>query len=630
MKTAIIGSRSFTDYEHMKQCLAGAHITHIYSGGAKGADSLAERYAKEHSIPITIIKPDYQVNGKAATHIRNREIVDSSDSVCAFWNGKPGGTQSVIAYAEKTNKPVAVFYDPKLSYFSRKTLLGEAQSPERVKGMYSTLDASPTGGKALKVLKQQIITSNRPVMYRKYVEENFKADRFQCLEGKDNVYIAVPSTTGVNRFPRELCKKLQKTFGGVSYYSGHAAAVHEEQAKDLDGLQKVVNVRKYQILNESLQADLLKGKNIVLVDDVATTGASIDGMRQALYSRGIRVNNIVTLCQSELRLATERDFERIAEKAALAHPSTEISGKEKVEDIKVRLQQCFEGCLKHKLNYLERDITGNTPTRLMNKGALYGILNGEIERIKKEGRNILQILLQKRTEAKLDRGGVERVPDISDAEISRRGRDTRPGVGEYVPGTKSRITGGVEETRGGYANRTSETFSAGKIRRVKTLDELYVAVRENYSVTLPPSVLKVLEQGVTSGVLTIDKAEDIISTSINSSKNAGYTWTEKTPDPEIITAFRQQPGKDSIGDILIKQGVSPGKPFDAFILSDHGHKLLGNAQNIDKLKTYAEQYKICSHVRDSFNNHLGIEKYSNKETKIEKKQKERSFINLSM
>ena len=80
MKIAIIGSRSFDNYEYLKEKLSGVPITHIVSGGAAGADSLAERYSKEHNIPITVFKPDYAKNGRAATHVRNREIIHSSDS----------------------------------------------------------------------------------------------------------------------------------------------------------------------------------------------------------------------------------------------------------------------------------------------------------------------------------------------------------------------------------------------------------------------------------------------------------------------------------------------------------------------------------------------------------------------
>jgi hypothetical protein len=47
MKTAVIGSRRFNDYALLQQTLDTYTISQIISGGAKGADTLAEQYAKE-------------------------------------------------------------------------------------------------------------------------------------------------------------------------------------------------------------------------------------------------------------------------------------------------------------------------------------------------------------------------------------------------------------------------------------------------------------------------------------------------------------------------------------------------------------------------------------------------------
>lgn len=62
------------------------------------------------AIPIDVIMPDYATHGKAATHIRNRQIVDKSDKVIAFWDGGSKGTKSVIEYARKMKKDVRVIY----------------------------------------------------------------------------------------------------------------------------------------------------------------------------------------------------------------------------------------------------------------------------------------------------------------------------------------------------------------------------------------------------------------------------------------------------------------------------------------------------------------------------------------
>ncbi|MDO1451079.1 DUF2493 domain-containing protein [Rhodocytophaga aerolata] len=99
MKTAVIGSRSFTNYTIVEDTLDGYDLPLIISGGAIGADSLAERYAEEKGIPTLIFKPDYEKYGKSAPILRNKEIIDAAERVIAFWDGKSRGTAYTIKYA---------------------------------------------------------------------------------------------------------------------------------------------------------------------------------------------------------------------------------------------------------------------------------------------------------------------------------------------------------------------------------------------------------------------------------------------------------------------------------------------------------------------------------------------------
>lgn len=104
---AVVGSRDFDDYDLLKSELSKFEITKIISGGAKGADSLAERYAAENNIPTEIYKPDWSI-GKHAGIMRNKTIVDNSDRVIAFWDGSSKGTLSSINHAKKNGKPTII------------------------------------------------------------------------------------------------------------------------------------------------------------------------------------------------------------------------------------------------------------------------------------------------------------------------------------------------------------------------------------------------------------------------------------------------------------------------------------------------------------------------------------------
>lgn len=110
MKVAIIGSRSFTDYERLEKRLSSINVVIdvIVSGGAKGADSLAVDYAKSHGIELVEFLPEYNKYGRAATIVRNRQIVDASDAVIAFWDGTSKGTKNSLDYARKKNKQVVI------------------------------------------------------------------------------------------------------------------------------------------------------------------------------------------------------------------------------------------------------------------------------------------------------------------------------------------------------------------------------------------------------------------------------------------------------------------------------------------------------------------------------------------
>lgn len=110
MIAAVIGSRTFEDYNIMKAILKDKGLTGIISGGAKGADRFAERYAQEIGLPIEIIKPEWEKYGRAAGVMRNKEIVNKADIIFAFWDGKSKGTKSSIDFAEKIRKKVEIIY----------------------------------------------------------------------------------------------------------------------------------------------------------------------------------------------------------------------------------------------------------------------------------------------------------------------------------------------------------------------------------------------------------------------------------------------------------------------------------------------------------------------------------------
>lgn len=114
MKLAVVGSRTFCDELKLERVLESYRdrVTLLVSGGAKGADSLAESWAVRNGIPTRVFKPDWQKYGRAAGMIRNRDIIENCDECVAFWDGKSKGTQNSIFICEKLGKKTQIItYD---------------------------------------------------------------------------------------------------------------------------------------------------------------------------------------------------------------------------------------------------------------------------------------------------------------------------------------------------------------------------------------------------------------------------------------------------------------------------------------------------------------------------------------
>lgn len=107
MKVAIVGSRGIASADIGR--LLPPNTTEIISGGAKGVDTLAQLYAREHEIPVRVFLPDYKRYGRAAPLKRNEQIAQACDLLIALWDGASRGTAHIIAFTEKLGKPVCVY-----------------------------------------------------------------------------------------------------------------------------------------------------------------------------------------------------------------------------------------------------------------------------------------------------------------------------------------------------------------------------------------------------------------------------------------------------------------------------------------------------------------------------------------
>ena len=77
----------------------------LISGHAPGADTLGERYAREHDLKLRVFPAQWELYGKTAGVIRNQQMTDYAlkESAIAvfFWNGSSRGTRDAIRRALK-------------------------------------------------------------------------------------------------------------------------------------------------------------------------------------------------------------------------------------------------------------------------------------------------------------------------------------------------------------------------------------------------------------------------------------------------------------------------------------------------------------------------------------------------
>lgn len=122
MKILVTGGRDYEDYDEfcevMDRFSLGAQkywiekVTHIIHGGAKGADAMADRWAKDNGIQSVRVDALWDYHGRAAGPIRNKAMLDlldrATDVVIAFPGG--AGTASMVAIAQAAGVRTANAY----------------------------------------------------------------------------------------------------------------------------------------------------------------------------------------------------------------------------------------------------------------------------------------------------------------------------------------------------------------------------------------------------------------------------------------------------------------------------------------------------------------------------------------
>ena len=114
MRVGVIGTRKLDCRELVYSKLDTLHeyyrIKTIVSGGAIGPDTFGADWATLNGVDSLIFIPDYVKHGKSAPFKRNTDIVENSDVIVAFWDGKSSGTKDSIDKARKRGLIVKIYH----------------------------------------------------------------------------------------------------------------------------------------------------------------------------------------------------------------------------------------------------------------------------------------------------------------------------------------------------------------------------------------------------------------------------------------------------------------------------------------------------------------------------------------
>jgi len=112
LKVIVAGTRGFDNYgwlvDRLDFLLQDQTGVEIVSGGARGADSLGERYAQERGLVCTRFVAEWDRYGKRAGILRNEQMGQYADALVAFWDGRSVGTKHMIQWAQGRGLKVRV------------------------------------------------------------------------------------------------------------------------------------------------------------------------------------------------------------------------------------------------------------------------------------------------------------------------------------------------------------------------------------------------------------------------------------------------------------------------------------------------------------------------------------------
>jgi hypothetical protein len=112
VKVIIAGSRDVNDYTLVVKTIEQSgwkdQITEVVSGCATGIDILGEQWARANNIPIKEMPARWDLYGRKAGPLRNKNMAEYADAAIVIWDGKSAGTRNMIENMIRWKKPYRI------------------------------------------------------------------------------------------------------------------------------------------------------------------------------------------------------------------------------------------------------------------------------------------------------------------------------------------------------------------------------------------------------------------------------------------------------------------------------------------------------------------------------------------
>ena len=114
MRVLICGDRNWSDEKVIEKVIIELPVTTvIIQGGARGADSIAEKIARQRGMDVLTFRAEWEKYGRSAGPIRNREMLIEGmpDLVIAFHQDleHSKGTKNMVEQARKAGIQVNIY-----------------------------------------------------------------------------------------------------------------------------------------------------------------------------------------------------------------------------------------------------------------------------------------------------------------------------------------------------------------------------------------------------------------------------------------------------------------------------------------------------------------------------------------